>query len=239
MMKIRCILFDCMETLVDLTELPALRDYARWAFDGSGVEHLWGGFETFFSSYEKALLSIREQLPQHKEYDMGERLARVVHISLPLLSSEDAASVSAALYSTYWKAYKSRCYVREDVRETLAALKEKYRLGVVSNFMVPEGIEELLEYNGILSDFAFVITSIREGWRKPHEAIYRAALSKSGIGPEETVFVGDDYVNDYVAPRELDFHTVLLDRSGRYGEIEDRIMDFYQLEGIMELLQKK
>jgi putative hydrolase of the HAD superfamily len=236
MSNIRCILFDCMETLVDLTELPALSDYARWAFDDSGVEHLWDGFEAFFSGYEKTIRILRDQMPQHGEYDMKERLAWTVRLNLPQSGEAEVGAIADQLNATYWNAYKSRCYVKEDVRETLTCLGNTRLLGVVSNFMVPDGIEELLDSNGILLSFTFVVTSIREGWRKPHDIIYRAALQRSGIPPEETVFIGDDYINDYIAPRKLGFHTILLDRYGRHGEVKERMTDFYQLEGILNTL---
>ena len=42
------IFFDCMETLVDLQKLPTVRDYAEWAYKGSGVEELWEDFDEFF-----------------------------------------------------------------------------------------------------------------------------------------------------------------------------------------------
>ena len=47
MAAVKYIFFDCMETLVDLHELPSSSDYARWAFQGSGVEGYWRDFEDF------------------------------------------------------------------------------------------------------------------------------------------------------------------------------------------------
>lgn len=227
--RFKYILFDCMETLVDLTQLPALRDYAAWGYEGSGVEALWKGFEDFFLYYNIARGDLAGQLAEHQEYEMRERFLRIIRISCPCMGMEKANEAADRLYSNYWVNYRSRCYVKEDIREVLPRLAERFRLGVVSNFMVLEGIEELLKTHGILDHFDFVVTSVKEGWRKPHPAIYSAALAQWGTKPEETVFVGDDYINDYVTPAGLGMCPVFLDRYDRHPEIAHRVRDFYEL----------
>jgi len=45
------IFFDCMETLIDMYDLPGEREYALWAYDGSGVEIYWNNAEKFISEF--------------------------------------------------------------------------------------------------------------------------------------------------------------------------------------------
>ncbi|MCR4435048.1 MAG: HAD family hydrolase [Clostridiales bacterium] len=233
MKGIKYVFFDCMETLVDLTELPAMRDYALWAYQGSGVEGLWRGFEEFLEGYAWAKESLHASLAQYEECEMYRRLELAVRQKLVHREEKEIFEVSKRLYHNFWKTYRSKCYVKEDVKSVLPKLKERFPLGVVSNFMVEDGIEELLSQNGIIRFFDFVVTSIREGWRKPHPAIYHSALSKAGVLPEEVVFIGDDYVNDYVTPGSLGMKTVLLDRYGKHGGADPRVGDFYELMGIL------
>jgi putative hydrolase of the HAD superfamily len=108
-------------------------------------------------------------------------------------------------------------------------LTESYQLGIVSNFKVPGGIEELLKLNGIERYFNSVTVSINMGWRKPHEAIYHHALNFMDALPEDIYFIGDDFKNDYLKPRELGLKGVLLDRFNRHPEVTDRVKDFYEL----------
>jgi haloacid dehalogenase superfamily, subfamily IA, variant 1 with third motif having Dx(3-4)D or Dx(3-4)E len=233
MKGIKYILFDCMETIVDLRQLPDLRDYACWGYSGSGVEELWKDFDEYFRFYLLARTDIGSRLHENQEYEMYERFFHIINLSFPDMPVSRMEQTARRLNDNYWKNYKEKCYIREDVLYGLERLSKKYKLGVVSNFMVKDGIEELLEINGVRGYFSFVTTSITEGWRKPHPVIYRTALDKFGAKPEETVFIGDDYVNDYVAPKELGMNPVYLDRFGRHTEIQNRVLDFYQLVEIL------
>ena len=108
-------------------------------------------------------------------------------------------------------------------------------MGVVSNFMIMGGIEEMLEMHGIREYFEFVVTSVEEGWRKPHPAIYSKALEYAGVTPEEVIFVGDDFLNDYTTPFELGMTPYFLDRYGRKTGLENRITSFHELLARLEI----
>jgi len=227
------IFFDCMETLIDLHKLPAMRDYAAWAYEGSGLEGYWNDLDEFFRYYLLSKQELASRLPEYADYEMRGRFSHLVQLSLPQLPYELVESTAGILYNNYWKNYKAGSYVKEDVRRALPVLKEQYGLGVVSNFMVMGGIEEMLEMHGIRKYFDFVVTSVAEGWRKPHRAIYQKALALAGVEPEQVIFVGDDYVNDYITPLELGMRPILLDRSGRHPELENSVPDFAELAELM------
>lgn len=65
------------------------------------------------------------------------------------------------------------------------------RMGIVSNSLSTEEVLrwELRRHN--LDRFMFVISSAEYGFRKPHFSIMKAAISRLGIAPENTWFVGD------------------------------------------------
>ena len=233
MKDIKYILFDCMETIVDLKHLPDLRDYAFWGYEGSGAEELWEDFDEFFRYYLLARSDIAARYHENQEYEMFERFLHIVRLSFPDLAPAKIEAAAQKLDTNYWRNYKATCYVREDVLDMLPRLAERYSLGVVSNFMVKGGIEELLEINGVSRCFDFVVTSIAEGWRKPHPAIYKTALDRFGANAWEVAFVGDDYINDFITPAGLGMKPVFLDRYGKRAEIEKRITDFYQLEELL------
>ncbi|MDP4094704.1 MAG: HAD family hydrolase [Bacillota bacterium] len=235
-MAYKWIFFDCMETLIDLTELPGLRDYAMWAYEGSGVENIWKDFNEFFSVYLSVREKIQNGLPENKEYGMYERFEAITSVSNPSFTEKQLQKISLMLYRNYWNNYKKRSYVKEDVNEVLPRLYERFKLAVVSNFMVQGGIEELLKLNGISRYFEFVVTSINEGWRKPEEKIYTAALNKACITPGNIIFAGDDYINDYVTPARIGMNTILLDRYKKHEDLDSRVMNFYELESKLELL---
>jgi putative hydrolase of the HAD superfamily len=97
----------------------------------------------------------------------------------------------------------------------------KFDIGVVSNFKVPGGIECILQQQRLAPFFNFVITSIQVGWRKPHKAIYKAALIASNVRPDEILFIGDDYENDFKGPKDIGMQALLLDRMDKHPCVKE------------------
>lgn len=231
--NIKYVLFDCMETLVDMTELPSLREYAFWAFEGSGNEHFWESFHEFYESYSEVREQTTRNHAQYREFTMSHRFEQIARRKLGNGCDPEVNKAVQRFDSTYWSNYKSRCYVQEDIKAVLPVLAKSYRLGVISNFMIPDGIEELLEFTGIQGYFDFVITSVKEGWRKPHPILFKTAIQRSGVSPEEIIFVGDDIECDYYGARRVGINSCLLDRYRRYPEVDHRIESFNELIDIL------
>ena len=228
------IFFDGMETIIDLHELPSMRDYAAWSYFGSGIEDNWEDFDDYFRYYMLAKQELAERLPEHAEYEMRQRFIYIIEQSrndIPFGLMEKAAD---RLYENYCRNYYSESFIQNDVLETLQQLKKDYRLGIVSNFMVMNGIEDMLEMHQIKGLFDFVITSVAEGWKKPHQMIYEKALKVSGTKTDKVVFVGDDYINDYITPKKLGMRAVLFDRYNKHPDIQDRVVSFYELKDMLD-----
>jgi HAD superfamily hydrolase (TIGR01509 family) len=79
-------------------------------------------------------------------------------------------------------------------RPVLEALRERYRLGIVSNFY--GNLEAVCHSAGLAPLFAVMVDSHCVGAEKPDPAIFRAALETLGAMPETTVFVGDSLRRD-------------------------------------------
>src|SRR5260370_19556012 len=67
--------------------------------------------------------------------------------------------------------------------------------------------------------FSFMVISGKEGVEKPDPAIFRLALERSGVAPEEAVFVGDHPRLDIEAASQLGMTGVLIDRPARYHDL--------------------
>jgi FMN phosphatase YigB (HAD superfamily) len=79
-------------------------------------------------------------------------------------------------------------------RPVLEALRERYRLGIVSNFY--GNLEAVCHGAGLASLFAVLVDSYCVGTEKPDPAIFRVALESLRAMPETTVFVGDSLRRD-------------------------------------------
>jgi putative hydrolase of the HAD superfamily len=229
-MGIRLILFDCMETVVDVIKEPDFNDYAWWAYNGCGYENYWDGFESFCHEYSHAKKEIESTIKQYEEYNMVDRFKLMT--KRMDLREQTAQKIVTALSDNYWVNYKSNCYVDISVKSTLAELSKKYNCGIVSNFMVYGGIEELLYDHGVSQYFSFVVTSIKVGWRKPHPAIYDAAVELAQLPKNEVLFVGDNYQCDYKGPIEYGFNAIHLDKKD-IGKAETRITALRELTEVL------
>jgi len=118
--------------------------------------------------------------------------------------------------------------------ETLTQLsKGGWTLGVVSNaqFYTPALFPALLDAEmdalGFAENLRFYSYKYRSG--KPGEELYEAAraeLQREGIGPRETLFVGNDLLNDVTAASGVGFRTALFAgdaRSLRLREGDERV----------------
>ena len=87
-----------------------------------------------------------------------------------------------------------------DTRPALERLKAVgLRIGIVSNHVwrLPEVVEGL----GLGPYVDATFTSARIGYRKPHPAIFRAALEAMGVTAEAALFVGDSVSHDVEGPQ--------------------------------------
>ncbi len=104
--------------------------------------------------------------------------------------------------------------------ETLPAIERLGRNGVdcivVSNHVwtLPEILRQLDGH----ARFEGVVTSARVGYRKPHPAIFEAALRLGSGTPEETLMVGDNISADIEGGRAVGLRPVLIDRSDTPAE---------------------
>jgi len=102
-------------------------------------------------------------------------------------------------------------HVGPDVIATLEALRgRRLRLGLVSNAAyLPRLMKQQLTALGLAGYFDAVTFSSEVGVRKPHRAIYADALSKLGVEPSRSLFVGDRVREDVQGPKDLGMRAVL------------------------------
>ncbi len=86
-------------------------------------------------------------------------------------------------------------------RSLLVLLKEHYRLGIVSNFY--GNLDRVCADLGILDLFDCTIDSFHVGVVKPDPRIFRAALHRMSIRPEQAVFIGDNPGRDMEGAKAL------------------------------------
>lgn len=88
------------------------------------------------------------------------------------------------------------------------------RLGVISN---SEGrLQSVFERIGLLPWFEIVVDSHLEGVAKPDPAIFRIALERMQVAPEEAIYAGDLPEVDLVGATNAGMHAVIVDAFDSY-----------------------
>ncbi len=92
----------------------------------------------------------------------------------------------------YFGAFSKRCMLLPGTMETLQRLKERFPLGLLSNFTHAPAAWGILEELGLRPLFQLILISGDLGYRKPHPSVFQKLCEGLGVLPEELLYVGDD-----------------------------------------------
>ena len=149
------------------------------------------------------------------------------------LGIEDRDGLIDRVYTGFTDRANYRLF--EDVPPVLDRLRDAgLELGVVSNFEA--WLEQLLEELGVIGYFGVRVISGVEGMEKPDPRIFRLAMDRAGVRPEESVYVGDNPEFDVGPAAAVGMLPVLIDRRERFPDAEGaRITSMAELPGVLGL----
>ena len=90
--------------------------------------------------------------------------------------------------------------------------KAGYKVGIITNLR--RNLDELCQKSGLKPYLDFAVGSQEVGIEKPHPAIFKAALDRANVVPEECLHVGDQVRSDVFGAQSVGMMAVLIDRSG-------------------------
>ncbi|MEM2130845.1 MAG: HAD family hydrolase [Candidatus Bathyarchaeia archaeon] len=168
------------------------------------------------------------------------------------MNGKDASKIGYELLHVYRQGFKERLSSdprRNEIRRTLLYIKSKgLKLGVLSNER-KDALDFGLTCYGVIDLFDLVLSSEELGIEKPCVEAFRQTLDLLGSSPKKSVSVGDDSINDVLAPQKIGIKTILYVpppefsfetswRRYRYSEINPDfvIKDFTELEKIFDHL---
>ncbi len=225
---IKAIFFDIDDTLYDSTKLTTMaRQNSIRAMIDSGLP---------VKDEEKLHTLLNEIIKKHGS-NYGKHYDRL----LEELDLEVDPKIIAAGVVAYEHTKEGYLTTFPGVIPTLLKLKEKYKLGVISNGLAVKQWEKLIDL-GIHHLFDVVATSEELGFSKPQKEIFLHAVEKLGLSPEECIMVGDRLDTDILGGNLAGIKTVYL-RKGKYGTESPRkdeetpdfeIDDFVEITNILE-----
>ena len=94
----------------------------------------------------------------------------------------------------------------------IEGLHEKYKLGIISNFAIPECVLKLLKADGLYELFDVIVVSAAVNKRKPSPEIFQNALKELGVSVSEAIFVGDTVDADVEGPKAVGMKVIYIER---------------------------
>jgi putative hydrolase of the HAD superfamily len=172
----------------------------------------------------------------YKVYDKkGYEYQKVFQDVIKKLTGETNLGVLASGIVAYRRVKENMLFPYADVKPTLKALKQKYRLAIVSD--APEMQPWLrLAAMDMLDYFDVIVTLAEAKKQKPHKRPFQILLRKLKLKPEEVMFVGDWPAKDILGAKRMGIISVLAEY-GRVGGKTIRIKPDYRIKKFSDLLK--
>ena len=222
---LRAVLFD-----VDFTLAKPGPDLGPEGYERLGRRF---GLELDPARYAEARVAAVETLERHPELDHDEEVwvAFTERIIRGMGGNSGRAYECAVEMTRAWE-HSANFELYDDVLPTLAELRSHgLVLGLVSN--TGRDLPAFIEHHGLDVDAA--ISSGAHGKAKPHPTIFRAVLTQLELEPSDAAMVGDSPDDDVEGARALGMRAFLLDREGRFPELDDRLTDLRALPAALGL----
>lgn len=223
-MRIKAVLFDMFDTLMMIEHdhafyQPSLRKAHEFLVH-NGINVPFDAFNAAYVEARDALYAAADAQMEEPHFNL--RIAN----ALRSLGYDFDVSSDVVRGATLAFCEEFMHYVRidEHARNALEKLHGKYKLGIVSNFAIPECVLRLLERHGLAGLFDVVVVSGAVNKRKPSPEIFQKALEKLGVDVENAVFVGDTLDADIQGPKSMGMKTIYIERR-RQKEIEQTCPD--------------
>jgi len=211
-MQVEAVLFDLFDTLVLLESgevyyRPSLKKLHEFLTKN--------GVNVPFEDFERVYFEVRDTFYSESRKSLEEPHFNV-RVSQTLKKLGCDYDVSSQLIAGATRAFAEEFmhHVSLDAEaiDVLQRLHGKYKLGLVSNFAIPECGWELLERFDLRRFFSAVIISGEVNRRKPSPEIFERALTILGLDASRVVFVGDMPDLDILGPKNVGMKTILIKR---------------------------
>jgi HAD superfamily hydrolase (TIGR01509 family) len=211
-MPIEAVLFDMFDTLMLIEKdhafySPAVKSMHSYLFQN--------GIHVSFATFRDAYIKARDALYEEADLKMEEpHFDFRVKNALQILGYKVEVQSDLVKCATGAFCQEFMNYVRIDdnAAQVLKVLHGNYRLGIVSNFAIPECVTRLLAKHELSDFFDVVIVSAAVNKRKPSPEIFKFALEKLKLHPAQAVFVGDTVDADVKGGKDAGMKTVYLER---------------------------
>ncbi len=211
-MRFKAVLFDMFDTLMMIQKghmfyQPALHK-AYEHLTKNGVTATFPQFRTAYIKERDALYVKADQTMQEPHFNV--RIANTLrNLGYPV---DENSEIVVGATRTFCDEFIKYVAIDPDAKDMLMQLYGKVKLGVVSNFAIPECVLKLLSMHGLDSVFDVIIVSAAVNIRKPNIEIFKHALMALNVAASDAAFVGDTVDADVVGAKKAGMKTIYIER---------------------------
>ena len=206
----RAVLFDLFGTvaLFDPEKLPVFeRDGRRSRSTLGRLREVVADVvpDLSFERFHAAMTEVNAELHEirttgMREVASAERFRRTL-LRAGLSAAPETARAAEALSLAHMDLLAAAIAVPPAHAQLVARVRERYRVGLVSNFDHGPTARRVIETGGVATHFETTVISAEHGWRKPHRKIFLDALAALDVAPDVALFVGDSPHDDVAGAR--------------------------------------
>jgi len=163
------------------------------------------GYRVSERTLRKAIEGMLAKLRKAQERNRELRFEELYSSVLLRLGINPSEEVLNQIYELYKRSYSFETV--PGAEETLQSLYGRYKLAVVSN-ATSHLPRFALEKSGLAKFFQVVVVSRDLGVRKPDPEIFRYALERLKVKPEEAIHVGDSIKHDVKGAKKVGIKVV-------------------------------
>jgi HAD superfamily hydrolase (TIGR01509 family) len=211
-MRVKAVLFDLFDTLLlidggDAFYTPCLSMLHKFLVKN--------GIDVSFEDFERVYFEVRDALYAEFEKNLEEPHFNV-RVSRTLQNLNYNCDVFSPIVLEGTRVFTDE-FIRyvsldNDTMDVLRKLRGKFKLGLVSNFAIPECVWELLRKFRLQGFFDVILISAEVNKRKPSPEIFEEALKALDVDPPRAVFVGDSLSSDVKGAKNIGIKAVLIER---------------------------
>ena len=217
----KAVIFDLFDTLVDFdrTRIPVI------TIDGRDIRSTAGEvykelaqytpdttFETYYDTLgavTKALLAVRQrdhvEIPARRRYEL-------LFDRLGMARDASAEHCIDSMLATHHRYMHDATVCPPERTQVLEALKQRYPLGLLSNFDSAATGLKILATHGLNPYFSPIHISESIGYRKPRREAFIHTAEVMGVVPQDVLFIGDTFALDVVGAKAVGMDVAWFDR---------------------------
>lgn len=188
-------------------------------------EGLWGTFDDNGTSFQK----MKEIVPKYQK-DAWNNGLKDVGIEDTHFASELAES--------FPEKRKESAFVYEETFQVLDELKDKYKLGLLTNGSPSLQQTKLAITPELIPYFDEIVISGDFGSGKPDPAIFDYILTKLDVKPEEALMVGDNLRTDILGASKVGIDSIWINHHGNELDTIEPTYEVSRLNEVLNIIDK-